>query len=1052
MNLTQTEPGQWYSLSNEEIFRNKKHLGTIYQSYLAAEVERLGYEIEPRPHGQFELKGYQPADLVEFSKRRQQILAEVPAGSTWQTREDAWSLTRKHKQHLSPAELKSRWQAEAAALKIQIVQPNQHYRPSAPRRTPSEYLDDAISHCSERSVEFTREDLEKFAIAHRMPTDIAEIATLTARHPQLIAIGKKFTTFAALRREDETISLMKRGEGQLTPIATPATVTAALDRSTLNIGQRQAVRLAATTTNRVVAWQGVAGAGKTYALAQLKEIAERQGYELSGYAPSAAAAQVLGGELGIPADTVAKKLVTPPAKPTHNRVWVVDEAGLLGASEAMQLLRLAETENARVLLVGDTRQLSAVSAGNPFKSLQQAGMATARLSQSLRQHNPDLKTAVDLLADGMVEQGFHQLDLNGSIIDVSAATMVAQIAREYMVSTPAQRAKTLVLAGTNAMRREIVGAIRSRLQIEGTIGADNAAIQLQARNLTKIELSYPHNFNEGDLVVPLRDYQRRGLVKGERYAVVGTTDDKLILTASDGRKIETDAMFDKSLYLPQSIDLAVGDRCKWTRNDRVLERRNGQEFTIEAIEGSVAGIKYQDGRTETLDLRQAQHLDHALVITTYSSQGKTADCVFIAADEMVGMESFYVGCSRARDDLKIFTTDRAELLARAQESRANPNPRDLLLRQALLKADRSIATERGDRSNQIALDRAHEDRTKLEHVNIRTDLAQINQIVGSDRQWMIEVHHDSLNLQQTEDDLYSAAKFQQTEIDLITFDAKFGTTTDRNIISILDEAIRTIDGMKVPQHVPSQVDESAAQTISLKDWFVNLTKKLIDLSRPKPEPQRQEPTPKPQHQQQASAKYRPITSQETRPDLAELAIGLLQRVDSSTIDFGTYQIEIDGGERTRPIIKIIHQNKLSMTIEQTISNRWISKVANADRPIDRQEKELEYLLKTANIKLDLVKDYETRVLNKIPNLARSILNDDYVNSVLLETIESEIVKISLSDYNRKQQATFERDSIKKLVDTVDWHHRCLDLEYLKLPEQLQEDADDEIEKDYGMSR
>ena len=129
--------------------------------------------------------------------------------------------------------------------------------------------------------------------------------------------------------------------------------------------------------------------------------------------------------------------------------------------------------------------------------------------------------------------------------------------------------------------------------------------------------------------------------------MVGTTADKLILTAPDGSRIETDAMFDKSIYQLQPLDIAVGDRCKWTRNDRLLERRNGQEFTIESIEGSTAGIKYRDGRTETIDLCQAQHLDHALVTTTYSSQGKTADRVLIAADEMVGAESFYVGCSRA---------------------------------------------------------------------------------------------------------------------------------------------------------------------------------------------------------------------------------------------------------------------------------------------------------------------------------------------------------------------------------------------------------------------
>jgi ATP-dependent exoDNAse (exonuclease V) alpha subunit len=78
----------------------------------------------------------------------------------------------------------------------------------------------------------------------------------------------------------------------------------------------------------------------------------------------------------------------------------VDEAGLLSAKDALALLTKAQEQQARVILVGDTRQLSAVEAGNPFKSLQQAGMATAYLSQSLRQKNQQIKAGVDLIAEG----------------------------------------------------------------------------------------------------------------------------------------------------------------------------------------------------------------------------------------------------------------------------------------------------------------------------------------------------------------------------------------------------------------------------------------------------------------------------------------------------------------------------------------------------------------------------------------------------------------------------------------------------------------------------
>jgi ATP-dependent exoDNAse (exonuclease V) alpha subunit len=63
----------------------------------------------------------------------------------------------------------------------------------------------------------------------------------------------------------------------------------------------------------------------------------------------------------------------------------------LSAKDALALVTKAQAQQARVVLVGDTRQLSAVEAGNPFKSLQQAGMATAYLTQSLRQKNQQIK-------------------------------------------------------------------------------------------------------------------------------------------------------------------------------------------------------------------------------------------------------------------------------------------------------------------------------------------------------------------------------------------------------------------------------------------------------------------------------------------------------------------------------------------------------------------------------------------------------------------------------------------------------------------------------------
>ena len=72
-----------------------------------------------------------------------------------------------------------------------------------------------------------------------------------------------------------------------------------------------------------------------------------------------------------------------------DRLWIVDEASLLSARDTAKLLSKAETEGARVLLVGDVKQLGSVEAGAAFAQLQAAGMATPHLTTIVRQTDDD---------------------------------------------------------------------------------------------------------------------------------------------------------------------------------------------------------------------------------------------------------------------------------------------------------------------------------------------------------------------------------------------------------------------------------------------------------------------------------------------------------------------------------------------------------------------------------------------------------------------------------------------------------------------------------------
>lgn len=694
MNLVQVGD-KWYSHNNDAIFATKKMLGMAYQHYLAIEVQKLGYEVEPKGHGQFEIKGYTEEQLMDFSKRRQQILAAVGSNSTWAERERVWDLTRKRKQEVKPEELKRLWQKEAAELGIAFVQPLQ-LEGLKPERWSAQInqatLDDAIAHCESLAVAFSREEIEKFILSEGQPFDITQLEPALIEHPELIRLQEpaltRFTTQTALQRELSTIQLMNQGKGAADAIADPEIVEAHLAKANLNEGQRQAVIMAATTADRFLAWQGVAGAGKTYALKQLQLLAF--GYTLKGFAPSASAAKVLGDELGIEANTVASLINSKqPEQTKPNQLWIVDEAGLLSAKDAYALVQRADQEQARVILVGDTRQLSAVEAGNPFKSLQQAGITTAYLNESQRQKQaPELKNAIDLIAQGNIEAGFARLHANNCIQRVTAQTKLEVIANEYITAKP-----DLVLAGTNAERLELTQKIRQRLKDEGSLSDLATTNQLGAKNLTNVQMRYVHHFELGDMVMPTRSYKRRQLEKGHLYEVVGKSAARLTLKTSDGRRLEVDTKFSKMVYSQQRLEVAVGDRLKWTKNDRMLGRRNGQEFTVTAIEGNSAAIQYlESDRTETINLDQAQHLDYALVSTTYSSQGKSADKVLIAADSTVNKESFYVAVSRAKSELKLYTEDPERLLSAAKQTKANETVLEALRNQVKQQVDLTTNT------------------------------------------------------------------------------------------------------------------------------------------------------------------------------------------------------------------------------------------------------------------------------------------------------------------------------------------------------------------------
>ena len=82
------------------------------------------------------------------------------------------------------------------------------------------------------------------------------------------------------------------------------------------------------------------------------------------------------------------------------------------------------------------------------------------------------------------------------------------------------------------------------------------------------------------------------------------------------------------------------------------------------------------GTTETLSLDAARdrHIAHAYVETAFSAQARTADHVMIHADSratnLIDQKSFYVGISRAKESVAIFTNDRGKRVSAISERAA----------------------------------------------------------------------------------------------------------------------------------------------------------------------------------------------------------------------------------------------------------------------------------------------------------------------------------------------------------------------------------------------
>ena len=152
-----------------------------------------------------------------------------------------------------------------------------------------------------------------------------------------------------------------------------------------------------------------------------------------GTALAARAAAELEATAGIPSHTIAS-LLADLDHPDHGRlpansVLVVDEAGMVGTRTPRPPPRPRHAANAKVVLVGDPRQLPEIDAGGLLRGLGER-LEPIRLTQNRRQHEAWERAALAQLRDGNIDDAVAAYHEHGRIH--TSATAIG--ARDTMVA------------------------------------------------------------------------------------------------------------------------------------------------------------------------------------------------------------------------------------------------------------------------------------------------------------------------------------------------------------------------------------------------------------------------------------------------------------------------------------------------------------------------------------------------------------------------------------------------------------------------------------------
>jgi conjugative relaxase-like TrwC/TraI family protein len=529
-NVARGADGKWRTLDGRLLFTHAKTAGHLYQAHLRHELTwRLGVEWGPVEKGTADIEGIDRTVIDAFSERRRQILEHLDRTGfrTARAAQIATLETRPDKAAPTEGAIRDVWAAKAAEVGfdpadlVDVV--GRRARLPHDEFTLRRLLDDlAGPHgVTEKQSTFGRLDVLR-AIAdglpHGAPVDVIEqVADAFLARSDVIPVAEKrdhthaveYSTAELLRLEERLVTSALNRQLDGVGLVDPTIVAGVLaDRPTIGEDQAAMVERLCRGGEGVVVVAAAAGTGKTYGLDAAHDAWRAAGFQVHGATVAAKAARELEASSGIPARTLTRltdDLAKGRLRLDPRVVLVIDESGMAGTRQLAPILDAAEQTGAKVVLVGDPRQLPEIEAGGMLAALNRL-LDPVSLTENHRQVEAWERVALNDLRCGDVDRGLDAFEANGRLVTGADTIEVRQMMADDWYEWRRQGEDVAMIAIRRSDVDDLNGRARRLRQTNGELWGP--VLEIDKRP-----------YQAGDEIVCLRNDYRLGVRNGDRAIV-----------------------------------------------------------------------------------------------------------------------------------------------------------------------------------------------------------------------------------------------------------------------------------------------------------------------------------------------------------------------------------------------------------------------------------------------------------------------------------------------------------------------------------------------------